>query len=126
MIKSTDRILTTHAGSLPRGEPLGSMLIDQEAGKPVDPAKLTDAIEARVTHVLKKQVESGVDEADFPVGFIVRHAVFGDALAAQLDREVAVEQVVVDEVIFDHLALVAQAQDEVVEAVRGVHLHDVP
>ena len=64
MRKSTDRILTTHAGSLPRGEPLGSMLIDQEAGKAVDPATLTAAIEARVTHVLKKQVEAGVDEAN--------------------------------------------------------------
>ena len=30
-----DRILTTHTGSLPRGEPLGSMLIDQEQGEPV-------------------------------------------------------------------------------------------
>jgi hypothetical protein len=33
---STDRILTTHAGSMPRGEPLGSMLIDQEVGKRID------------------------------------------------------------------------------------------
>ena len=35
-----ERILVTHAGSLPRGEPLGSMLIDQEAGKPVEPNAL--------------------------------------------------------------------------------------
>jgi len=40
MEKSQDRILVTHAGSLPRGEPLGSMLIDQEAGKTVDTAAL--------------------------------------------------------------------------------------
>ena len=46
--KSQDRILVTHAGSLPRGEPLGSMLIDQEAGKTVDTAALKKAIEARV------------------------------------------------------------------------------
>jgi 5-methyltetrahydropteroyltriglutamate--homocysteine methyltransferase len=40
MHKSTDRILTTHAGSIPRSEPLGEMLIDEEAGKPVDKAAL--------------------------------------------------------------------------------------
>jgi hypothetical protein len=31
---------TTHAGSIPRGEPLGAMLIDEEAGKPVDKSAL--------------------------------------------------------------------------------------
>ena len=64
MQKSQDRISVTHAGSLPRGEPLGSMLIDQEAGKPVDPDVLKKAIEARVTHVLNKQVEVGIDEVN--------------------------------------------------------------
>jgi 5-methyltetrahydropteroyltriglutamate--homocysteine methyltransferase len=46
---------------LPRGEPLGSMLIDEESGRAVDPQALRAAIEQRVTHVLKKQVEVGVD-----------------------------------------------------------------
>src|ERR1700722_1163902 len=62
--KSRDRILVTHAGSLPRAEPLGSMLIDQEAGKPVEAAALKKAIEARVTHVLNKEVEVGIDEVN--------------------------------------------------------------
>jgi 5-methyltetrahydropteroyltriglutamate--homocysteine methyltransferase len=62
MHKSQDRIHVTHAGSLPRGEPLGSMLIDQEAGKPVDAAALEKAIDARVTHVLDKQTQVGIDE----------------------------------------------------------------
>src|SRR5579863_5350236 len=61
MIKSQDRIVTTHAGSLPRGEPLGGMLIDQELGKPVDIAALRAAIDARVTYVLNRQVEVGLD-----------------------------------------------------------------
>ena len=64
MQKSQDRILVTHAGSLPRGEPLGSMLIDQEASKPVDATAMKKAIEARVTHVLSKQVEVGIDEVN--------------------------------------------------------------
>ena len=64
MQKSQDRILVTHAGSLPRGEPLGSMLIDQEAGKPVETDMLKKAIEARVVHVLNKQVGVGIDEVN--------------------------------------------------------------
>jgi 5-methyltetrahydropteroyltriglutamate--homocysteine methyltransferase len=61
MHSSTDRILTTHAGSIPRGEPLGQMLIDQEAAKPVDASALRSNIETRVTHVLEKQAQAGVD-----------------------------------------------------------------
>ncbi len=61
MHKSTDRILTTHAGSIPRGEPLGEMLIDEEAGKPVDKSALQSNVELRVSRVLEKQAEAGVD-----------------------------------------------------------------
>jgi 5-methyltetrahydropteroyltriglutamate--homocysteine methyltransferase len=64
MQSSTDRILTTHAGSLPRSEPLGTMLLEQELGKPVDQGKLTQAIEQRVSYVLDKQREAGVDSAN--------------------------------------------------------------
>src|ERR1700692_2310758 len=64
MLKSADRILVTHAGSLPRAEPLGSMLVDQEAGEPVDKAKLKDSTEIRVKHVLAKQVEVGIDSVN--------------------------------------------------------------
>src|SRR5215469_1563814 len=61
MRTSTDRILTTHAGSIPRGEPLGQMLIDEEAGKPVDNSALESNIGSRVSHVLEKQAEAGID-----------------------------------------------------------------
>src|SRR6516225_2868439 len=61
MHTSTDRILTTHAGSIPRGEPLGQMLIDEEAGKPVDNGALESNIGLRVSHVLEKQAEAGID-----------------------------------------------------------------
>ena len=58
MQHSIDRILTTHAGSIPRGEPLGALLIDQEQGKPVDKAKLAELADARVAHVLAKEAEA--------------------------------------------------------------------
>ncbi len=61
---STDKILTTHAGSLPRGEPLGSMLLEEEQGRSVDQGELTKNVEERVAHVLRKQVEAGVDVAN--------------------------------------------------------------
>jgi 5-methyltetrahydropteroyltriglutamate--homocysteine methyltransferase len=64
MQRSSDRILTTHTGSLPRGEPLSAMLLAQEQGKPVDAGKLSAAIDARVAHVLKKQVEAGMGIAN--------------------------------------------------------------
>jgi 5-methyltetrahydropteroyltriglutamate--homocysteine methyltransferase len=61
MKTSNDRILTTHAGSLPRGEPLGTMLIDEEQGKTVDKSKREAATDARVAYVLGKQTEVGID-----------------------------------------------------------------
>jgi 5-methyltetrahydropteroyltriglutamate--homocysteine methyltransferase len=61
---STERILTTHAGSMPRGEPLSSMLIDQEDGKRIDRKKIDEVTEERVAHVMKKEVEVGIDIAN--------------------------------------------------------------
>jgi 5-methyltetrahydropteroyltriglutamate--homocysteine methyltransferase len=61
MHESTDRILTTHAGSIPRGEPLGQMLIDEEAGKPVDAGALRSNVASRVSYVLEKQAQAGID-----------------------------------------------------------------
>jgi 5-methyltetrahydropteroyltriglutamate--homocysteine methyltransferase len=64
MHKSVDRILISHVGSLPRGDELGDMLIEEEAGRSVDKRKLEELIEGLVTHVLTKQREAGVDIAN--------------------------------------------------------------
>jgi 5-methyltetrahydropteroyltriglutamate--homocysteine methyltransferase len=61
---STDRILTTHTGSMPRGEPLSSMLIEQEEGKRVDQKKLDDVTDDRVAYIIKKQMDVGIDIAN--------------------------------------------------------------
>lgn len=58
---STDRILTTHVGSLPRPEPLGQMLLDREAGKPVDAAEFEAVVRTAVGDVVRKQVGVGID-----------------------------------------------------------------
>src|SRR5580692_2755113 len=44
----------------------------------------------------------------------------------QIERHVARVHVVVGEVLLDHVALVAETDHEVLDPVRGVHLHDVP
>jgi 5-methyltetrahydropteroyltriglutamate--homocysteine methyltransferase len=62
MKRSTDRILTTHTGSLPRPPDLVDMMIrDRQSGHPVDASALAARVKAAVDEVVQKQVEAGVD-----------------------------------------------------------------
>lgn len=61
MLMSTDRILVSHVGSLPRPEALSDLLIRQEAGEAIDTAELARQVEAATAYVIDKQVEAGVD-----------------------------------------------------------------
>lgn len=61
MIYSTDCILTTHAGSLPRPDDLRAMVQTQGRGEAVDQAALDARLAAAVTEVVKKQAECGLD-----------------------------------------------------------------
>src|SRR5580704_6896126 len=61
MILSSNRILNTHVGSLPRSEALSEMLIDREEGKPPGPQELADEMDRAVRHVISKQAEAGID-----------------------------------------------------------------
>ena len=61
MKTSTDRILTTHVGSLPRPPSLTELLVKQEAGEAVDPVVLHREMADAVKHVVARQIESGVD-----------------------------------------------------------------
>jgi 5-methyltetrahydropteroyltriglutamate--homocysteine methyltransferase len=58
---STERILTTHTGSLPRPDDLIPLLYDQAAGKDVDAADFAARVRDAVTEVVRKQVEAGLD-----------------------------------------------------------------
>ncbi|MBV8614110.1 MAG: cobalamin-independent methionine synthase II family protein [Acetobacteraceae bacterium] len=64
MRKSETRILVTHVGSLPRGERLGNLLIENELGHPVDQNELEREIDQRVGYVMANQREAGVDVAN--------------------------------------------------------------
>src|ERR1700760_1258765 len=59
--QNTDRIQTTHIGSLPRPHDLLDLLKAKFAGQPVDQATLDKTIAAAVTNCIRKQVECGVD-----------------------------------------------------------------
>jgi 5-methyltetrahydropteroyltriglutamate--homocysteine methyltransferase len=61
MTRSEHRILTTHAGSLPRPAALRDLLVQQDHGEPVDAAALAREAEAAVRHVVRKQLEAGID-----------------------------------------------------------------
>ncbi len=61
MKRSTDRILTTHTGSLPRPMDLAQMLETKDAGQSVDEASLSRMSREAVTEAVRKQVEAGID-----------------------------------------------------------------
>ena len=61
MLRSEGRILTTHAGSLPRGERLVAMLVARSRGESVDAGALTAVIEESTRHTVGKQLEAGID-----------------------------------------------------------------
>ncbi|MGH7125714.1 MAG: hypothetical protein ACREFI_15170, partial [Stellaceae bacterium] len=61
MIRSTERFLTTHTGSLPRPDSLIRTMYAKEEGVPVDLAALAAEVRAAVAEVVRKQAEAGVD-----------------------------------------------------------------
>ena len=61
MKTSKDRILTTHAGSLPRTDKLAKLLIERDNDLPVDEAEMRREVERTTDWLVAKQLESGVD-----------------------------------------------------------------
>ena len=61
MLYSTDRIMTTHAGSLPRPADLRDMVVAKANGEAYDAAVLAARLKAAVTGVVRRQAECGID-----------------------------------------------------------------
>ena len=61
MKRSTDRILTTHMGSLPRPDMLADLLVAQAEGKPVDAAHIPALTDEAMDHVVRRQLDCGID-----------------------------------------------------------------
>jgi 5-methyltetrahydropteroyltriglutamate--homocysteine methyltransferase len=61
VIRSSDRILTTHCGSLPRPRDLLAPLHAKDAGDAYDHADLAARARGSVADVVRKQVDTGID-----------------------------------------------------------------
>ena len=61
MKQSTDRILTTHVGSLPRPQPVFELLKRKEDDQPVDAAEFDSVIGAAVNDIVARQKAIGID-----------------------------------------------------------------
>jgi 5-methyltetrahydropteroyltriglutamate--homocysteine methyltransferase len=61
MRRSTDRILTTHTGSLPRPSALKALYIKRQAGESVDAGVLDTQAAAAIDRIVDRQVAAGVD-----------------------------------------------------------------
>jgi 5-methyltetrahydropteroyltriglutamate--homocysteine methyltransferase len=99
MKTSTDRILTTHTGSLPRPKPLVDVIIGREQGRATDAAAFETATAMAVDDVVALQVAAGVDvvsdgEMSKPsYTTYIRHRVSGiepDPRAAEKGRDIMI------------------------------------
>ena len=61
MLRSDNRILTTHAGSLPRPASLTELYARRSRGEPVDASELRSEGLAALRHVVARQIEAGID-----------------------------------------------------------------
>ena len=61
MRRSTERILTTHVGSIPRSPALRELLVRQDRGARVDPAALERETDAAIRRVVASQLDAGID-----------------------------------------------------------------
>jgi 5-methyltetrahydropteroyltriglutamate--homocysteine methyltransferase len=61
MRKSTDHILTTHVGSLPRSQELVDVLLEKDRCGPYDEAKYNRVVAAAVMDAVQHQAETGID-----------------------------------------------------------------
>jgi 5-methyltetrahydropteroyltriglutamate--homocysteine methyltransferase len=99
MKTSTDRILTTHTGSLPRSKSLIALILDREGGKTIPPAEFEAATAKAVDDIVAAQVAAGIDvvndgEMSKPsYTTYIRHRVAGiemDPRAAEKGRDIMI------------------------------------
>jgi 5-methyltetrahydropteroyltriglutamate--homocysteine methyltransferase len=61
MKTSTDRILTTHVGSMPRSDRLSALLLQKDHGEAVDEAQFEAVLREEVAAIVRLQAQAGVD-----------------------------------------------------------------
>jgi len=63
-MRSDDRILTTHAGALPRPDTIRDMQNARMQGKPYDQSRMDAQLPGAVADVVRRQAECGLDSVD--------------------------------------------------------------
>ncbi len=61
MKRSTDRIRTTHTGSIPRPKEIFEFMKARASGQPVEEKSFEEALKKNVAEIVRRQVESGID-----------------------------------------------------------------
>jgi 5-methyltetrahydropteroyltriglutamate--homocysteine methyltransferase len=61
MKRSTQRILTTHVGSLPRPDDLRALILKKQQGESIDEAAFATRVKSAVAEVVKRQEKAGID-----------------------------------------------------------------
>ena len=64
MTRNANRILTTHAGSLPRSDELRQMVYAKAEGRPHDEKALAARLRSEVAEVVRQQVACGIDSVN--------------------------------------------------------------
>src|SRR5580704_1104262 len=99
MKTSTDRILTTHTGSLPRPKPLIDLILRREKGEAIEADAFEGEVVEAVDGVVAQQVAAGIDvvsdgEMSKPsYTTYIRHRVSGiemDPRAAEKGRDIMI------------------------------------
>ena len=99
MLRSQDRFLTTHTGSLPRPKPLIDLILGRERGESIDAATFEAATAKAVDEIVAQQVAAGIDvvsdgEMSKPsYTTYIRHRVAGiepDPRAAEKGRDIMI------------------------------------
>ncbi|HEY1798005.1 MAG TPA: cobalamin-independent methionine synthase II family protein [Stellaceae bacterium] len=91
MKTSTDRILTTHVGSLPRPADLLELLVAKETGAACDPVAFAARVAKGVSDIVAQQVACGIDsvsdgeQSKISYTFYVRHRLSGVGEAEGVD-----------------------------------------
>ena len=61
MHRSTERILTTHAGSLPRPDDLRALILKKQQGEAIDEAAFAARVKSAVAEIVRRHTEAGID-----------------------------------------------------------------
>ena len=61
MKRSTERILTTHVGSLPRPDDLRATILKKQQGEAIDEAAFAARVDGAVGEIVRRQGEAGID-----------------------------------------------------------------